>query len=139
MRVSICEAVETDVSEATGKALFRSLLNELKPISEKCRIAGDAIEVESVNASFGSILRDDNTSVVFRPNSHNTGYVIEATINYRPSVWFWIFFGIDFVLIETIVGFVVGMALTLGLYFYNKNLVQTALHQALRNAAKSAE
>lgn len=139
MRLSISESVKTEVSEATGQALFQKLLRELKLIAEKCRISGDTVEVESVNASFGSILRDDNTSVVFRPDNHNTGYVIEAAIYYRPSAWFWVFTVIDILLIETVIGFVLGLALTLGLYFYNKNLVTNGIAQALRNTAKSVE
>ena len=76
---------------------------------------------------------------MFYPNRRKTGYTLEATVNYRPSAWFWIFFVIDILLIETVVGFIVGMGITLGMYFYHKKVVADSLREALRNVAEAME
>ena len=129
-----------EVCEDSANALEDALLKAERSISLSCRNAGNnTIETESVNTTFGSILRNDNTSIVFRPNRRNNGYLIEAQVNYRPSIWFWIFFTIDILLVETIIGFVVGMGVTLGLYFYHKKIVSESLSEALKNAAREME
>jgi|GEM_PF-2037932 len=140
MLFSLTENVKIEISDENGQVLEETLFEALRPISLSCRKAGNnAIETESVNATFGSILRKDNTSIVFRPNRRRNGYLIEAQVNYRPSVWFWIFFVIDILLIETVIGFVIGMGATLGLYFYNKKVVSESLREALHNVIRNME
>lgn len=143
MNFSIVESVK--VSRETGSndvetELRQTLLEELRRISLECHESGeDCIEVVSVNATFGSILRNDNTRVKYYPNRSRNGYTLVAEVNYRPSVWFWIFLAIDILLVETIIGFVIGIALTLGIYFYHKKIVAESLRDALRNVVKTIE
>lgn len=140
MNFTLTETVKLEICESNDQALEDALFEALRRISLSCRKVGtNTIETESVNATFGSILRNDNTSVSFRPNRRKDGYLIEALVHYRPSVWFWVFFAIDILLIETVIGFVVGMAMTLGLYFYNKKVVTESLTEALKSAAREIE
>ena len=140
MQFTLTETVKTAICEENDRALEEALFESLRRIALSCKkVKENAFEVESVNATFGSILRNDNTSIIFRPNRHKNGYLIEAQVHYRPSMWFWIFFIIDILLIETIIGFVVGMGATLGLYFYNRKVVSESLDEALKNAVREIE
>ena len=140
MLFSLTENVKLEISGENDRILADALFEALRRISLSCRKTSEnTIEAESVNATFGSILRNDNTSVVFRPNRRGDGYHIEAQVNYRPSIWFWIFFVLDIILIETVIGFVVGMTVTLGLYFYHKKIVTESLREALQNAIREVE
>ena len=65
--------------------------------------------------------------------------VLRTKIDCLFGIWFWIFFTIDILLVETIIGFVVGMGVTLGLYFYHKKIVSESLSEALKNAAREIE
>ena len=128
MNFSVIETVRISEEECDEKELRQTLFAELRRISlESHAVDDDCITVESVNATFGSILRNDNTRVMFYPNRRKTGYTLEATVNYRPSAWFWIFFVIDILLIETVIGFIVGICLTLGMYFYQRKVVAESL------------
>lgn len=140
MNFSIVESVKISQERDVETELHQTLLEELRRISLECHTAGDdCVEISSVNATFGSILRNDNTRVKFYPNRRQNGYTLEAEVNYRPSVWFWIFLVIDLILIETIIGFVIGISLTLGIYFYHKKIVTESLRDALRNVVKAIE
>ena len=129
--------IKCEVDDSTNAKLRETVYKEMNRIAAGCVEKDGALAVSGVNNSFGSILRNDVTTIRFRPSRNTDGYVVEAETEYKPSGWFWIFFVIDIVLIETIIGFVIGMGVTLGLYFYNKNLVQNGIKQALQNAAET--
>lgn len=139
MNFSVIERADREVSEASGKALALSLHRELRKVSEECRRIGNAgFEIKSVYASFGSVLRDDTASVSFRPDRHETGYVIEADVSYSPSAWFWVFCVIDILLMGCFFGFFV-MWLTLWLYYDNRSMVESGISQALKRAVRNAD
>lgn len=97
------------------------------------------LEAKSINASFGSILRDDKSIITIRESINKDGYVVNCDTVYKPSVFFWIFFVADIILITTVIGFLVGMGATLGLYFYNKSLVEKAVKDALEKTKQNLE
>lgn len=136
MKFSITEFVKTEVSSESENELQEILYQELSCIADSCsNIFGNQIQIKAVNASFGSILRNDSSVISFSPDRHNDGYVISAEIDYHPSCWFWFFLILDILLFETVVGLIVGLPLTLWLYFHNKALVSSGISQALRNTA----
>ena len=137
MKFSDSIKVKCEPTDSMKAALLSAAEGELRRIADSCVENDGIISVDGVNNSFGSILRNDKTQVRVKPSHKGDGYLLEAETEYKPSVWFWIFFVIDIVLIETIIGFILGMGITLGLYFYNKNLVQNSLKQALQNAAET--
>ena len=129
-----CESTEINYSK-----LQDIVFNEFKRISDNCLNNGSQILVTGINTTFGSILRDDTTTV--RINADNSGFVyrIDAETVYKPSVFFWIFFVVDILLIETVIGFIAGMGITLGLYFYNKKIVVDEINGALKNVKNRLE
>ena len=137
MKFSNSIKVKCEPGDSTKVALIGAAEGELRRIADSCVENDGIIAVDGINNSFGSILRNDKTIVRVKPSHKGDGYLLEAETEFKPSVWFWIFFAIDIILIETVIGFVVGMGITLGLYFYNKNLVQDGLKQALQNAAET--
>ena len=125
--------INTKVTKEASKLLAQKIFREMTRIANRCQQEEDKLVVYGLSNTFGSILRDDTTKITIKPNQSQNGFLIQAETEYKPSAWFWIFFVIDILLIETIIGFVFGMGLTLGLYFYHKNLVGQAIHQALNN------
>ena len=130
MKMSFAQNIKTTVNEETLASLKEALLEEFKKVSASTKETNDNIEVSTINASFGSILRKDVSMITISNNRKNDGYVINCETEYKPSVAFWIFCVIDIILLTTVVGFVIGFGATLGLYFYNKSLVEKAIKDA---------
>ena len=131
MNLTFSENIKSTVDDATLESIYGALEDEFKKISCSVRKSDDFLEATSVNASFGSILRKDVSTIRVSENRKKDGYVINCDTVYKPSVAFWIFCVIDFVLITTVIGFIIGFGTTLGLYFYNKSLVEKAVKGAL--------
>ena len=139
MNLSFSTKIKTTNDEATIASIYDMLEEEFKKISITVRENGNCLEAESVNASFGSILRKDISTIKVEENHKKDGYVINCNTVYKPSVAFWIFCVIDFLLISTVIGFIIGFGVTLGLYFYNKSLVEKAVKGALDNVKQNIE
>lgn len=137
MFFSTSNNVSTTVSSENENELHQQLLKEFRGISLNCREENGTIVADSINASFGSILRKDTTVVTVTPSRRGTGYTVEAATTFKPSFWFWGFVVLDVLLLTTLIGFVIGMAATLGLYFHNQKLVKEAIDRALQNTARS--
>jgi hypothetical protein len=125
------------VDDGHRTQIFRALEEEFRKVSIRAFPNGDTITADGINASFGSILRKDITTVTV--NENKTGYTINCKTAYSPSVMFWVFVGIDIILIGTLIGFVIGIGATLGLYFYNKSLVEKSIRSVLENVSNNIE
>ena len=139
MKFSSTISIKTAISDECASELQQTISDEFLRISDKCFQNKSALYCESINASFGSILRNDVTVVSMTPRRKEDGYNVFAETEYKPSGFFWIFFVIDILLIETIIGFILGMGITLGLYFYNKKIVADEIENALKNIKKQIE
>lgn len=139
MQLTKSEKVKCEVSEQQERDILDVLEIQFKKASNKVSIYRNQVVVDGVNSSFGSILREDETTVTVKADNKGTGYLLEASIVYKPSVMFWVFVVIDLLLAVTVIGLVIGMAVTLGLYFYNKNLVLNGVADVLKNAKDSIE
>ncbi|MBE6404980.1 MAG: hypothetical protein E7040_03055 [Lentisphaerae bacterium] len=139
MKLSFAEKINTPVCEEKENEIKVLLFEEFRRISDNCIDGQKYLNCSSINASFGSILRNDSTIITMKARKKQDGYNIVADTEYKPSGFFWIFFVIDILLIETIIGFVLGMGITLGLYFYNKKLVAEGIETALRNVKNQIE
>ena len=139
MKFSSSISVKSPVTDACEAELNELIFNEFNRISECCTNTRNGIRCDSINASFGSILRKDSTIVSIQARKKADGYNIIANTEYKPSGFFWIFFVIDILLIETIIGFILGMGVTLGLYFYNKKLVVNEIENVLKNIKNQTE
>ncbi len=129
--------VKCAVNDSALAELRKTTVREMVRIAAGCVDLDDAVSVSGINNSFGSILRNDVTTIRITPSKDSDGYVLEAITRYTPSVFFWIFFILDLLLTVTIIGVVIGLGATLGLYFYNKNLVQEGIKQALSNISNT--
>lgn len=94
-------------------------------VAEKVIRQGETIEVRSIEASFGSINRRDVTIVELRPAED--GFMVVASINYRPSVAFWIFFLIS---LFTWVFWLIPVAF----YLMQKKTVRSAVQEVFTRA-----
>lgn len=139
MQLTKSEKVKCEVSEQQERDILDVLEIQFKKASNKVSIYRNQVMADGVNSSFGSILREDETTVTVKADNKGTGYLLEASIVYKPSVMFWVFVVIDLLLAVTVIGLVIGMAVTLGLYFYNKNLVLNGVADVLKNAKDSIE
>lgn len=139
MKFSSSVSIKSLVYDCNEIELRHLVSDEFAKISERCIQIKDKVRCESINASFGSILRNDITIVTISARKKFDGYNITADTEYKPSVFFWIFFAIDILLIETIIGFILGMGITLGLYYYNKKVVVDEIDKALRNLKNQIE
>ncbi len=78
------------------------------------------LNVESINATFGSINRNDKTTVEIKEKDGDI--VLVANVSYNPSGWFWVFFVCG---LFTTVGWLIPVIF----YFYQKNTVKTAIEE----------
>lgn len=86
MRFEISERIK---SKHSSKEIIKVLETQFSKISESISISGNVIEAKSIEATFGSINRDDRTLIEIREIEDE--YLLVADISYQPSVWFWIF------------------------------------------------
>ena len=86
MKFVLTETIKSDQSDA----ILESLEQQFKMVSESTTRNGNVIVATSIQASFGSINRSDDTNVSIK-NTKN-GLLIVAEVDYRPSFAFWIFF-----------------------------------------------
>lgn len=139
MKLSSIQNVKTAVKDETRAALLNTLEEEFKKISLSVIPLNGNLQATSINASFGSILRQDVTMLSVTENNNKDGYIINCDTDFKPSTAFWIFCVIDLLLAVTVIGLFIGLGITLGLYFYNKSLVEKAVKSALDNVKNSME
>lgn len=140
MNLSFSTKINTPTNEASLSFLRETLGREFNKISQSIWFKDSiTLEAKSINASFGSILRDDKSIVSIKESINRDGYVVNCDMVYKPSGYFWIFFVFDIFLLTTVVGFLVGMGSTIGLYFYNKTLVEKAIKDALEKVKQNLE
>ena len=78
------------------------------------------LQVESINATFGSINRNDTTIVEVKEKDGDL--LIVANVNYKPSIWYWVFVVCG---LFTTIGWLIPVIF----YFYQKNTVKTAIEE----------
>ena len=86
MRFELSEQIRTPSGPT---AVANALESQLRKISQVAR-EGDNIRARSIEASFGSINRYDNT--LFTVQQKGAGVLCVAEVMYRPSAAFWLFF-----------------------------------------------
>ena len=139
MKLTFAQNIKTTVNDETFASITETLEEEFKKVSASARPVNGNIKATSINASFGSILRKDVSTITVSVNRKKDGYVINCETEYKPSVAFWIFCVIDCILITTVIGCVIGFGATLGLYFYNKSLVEKAVKDVLDKIKQNFE
>ncbi len=114
------EVSERFVSTATEQEVAGFLKDAFQKVSEGVVDNGSTFTAKQLNATFGSINRDDETTVSV--SRRDSDLLVVASVNYRPSIAFWIIFIIC--LFST-----VGWLIPLAFYFYQKKTVREAVEE----------
>lgn len=117
MRFEVSERIITKASKET---VLAELEQQFKKISEVVSHHGDTLIVESIEASFGSINRSDTSTIELKKK--DDGFLIVASVHYRPSFWFWI------ILIITLFTWVFWL-IPIAFYLIQKKTVQTGIQE----------
>lgn len=119
MRFEISERLK---SKHSPNEMIKVLEAQFSKISESISVVGNKVEAKSIEATFGSINRDDRTVIEVREIEGE--YLIVADISYQPSMWFWIFI---------IIGLFtwVFWAVPIVFYLLQKNTVRDAVKSCL--------
>lgn len=107
-------------TKSSQEEIARFLENSFRKSAEEVSYNGGTLTVESVNATFGSINRSDKTIIEVRSKDEET--LIVASVNYKPSIWFWIFL---ICLLFTTIGWIVPIAF----YLYQKHTVKSGIEE----------
>lgn len=87
MRYEVSERLTTN---AQKDAVLDALEIQFKKVAVSVKRNGDELKVQSIEATFGSINRNDTTTVSVK--NADGGYLLIADVHYRPSIAFWIIF-----------------------------------------------
>lgn len=114
------EISERFASTATEQQVLAFLKESFQKVSEGIVDNGNSITAKQINATFGSINRSDETTVSV--SRREVDLLMVASVNYKPSMAFWIIFIIC--LFST-----VGWLIPLVFYFYQKKTVREAVEE----------
>lgn len=87
MRFEISERVTTTRSD---KEIFAVLHEQFNKVARRVDIQDKRLKATALEASFGSINRNDDTIVSIK--QVDRGCLLVADVHYRPSIAFWVFF-----------------------------------------------
>jgi len=124
VRFEISERIRTT---RTADELLVSLEEQFGRIADSVQRSGAVLTAKAIEASFGSVNRNDDTTITVRPM--DGGVLLVAEVNYRPSVMFWILL---ILLLFTTVLWLIPIAF----YLHQKNTVRDAIaacFQRVRN------
>ena len=137
MRLVASEKIKCAVSEETQQKILESLEEEFKKVSQKCELVegrnGDAVKAEMISATFGSINRTDVSTITVDETRKKDGYTISVETEYKPSILFFAFIGIG------VITCVVGAVVPVGMYFYNKTIVEKSIADVLKRVKDEVE
>ena len=121
MNFEISRRFQTKSSpEEITKFLEDSFRKSAEAVANSC----GTLTVESVNATFGSINRNDKT--IIEVKSKDEEILLVATVEYKPSIWFWIFL---ICLLFTTIGWFIPIAF----YLYQKNTVKNGIEEVFNH------
>ena len=131
MRLVASEKIKCAVSKETQQTILESLEEEFKKISQKCEIVegrnGDAVKAEMISATFGSINRTDVSTITVAEARKKDGYAINVETEYKPSPIFWV------------ITLFCCCPVSIGMYFYNKTIVQKSIADVLKRVKDENE
>lgn len=120
MRFEVSERIRTGKSK---EELLESLDEQFRKISESTNRSGQSLEIKSIEATFGSINRNDTTVLTLK--ELDDGWLVIANVHYRPSVAFWI------ILVITLFTWVFWLV-PIVFYLLQKGTVQTAIKECFQ-------
>ena len=112
------------VTTASQEQVFSILEEQFRKVSEHVERMPNVLVVKDIQATFGSINRNDITRISIKPKDGR--YTLVSETEYKPSRWFWIFFGLG--LLFSLLGSIVPV----GFYLWQKNLVKKSIDDVFR-------
>jgi hypothetical protein len=128
MKFSSTQIVKTN---SGGEAVLSAVAEAFSSLAEGVDHRNQVVEVKSLQATFASALRNDVTRFTIKPKPN--GVLVTADTEFKPTTWFWICFVLG------CFGAWVGCLLPVGLYFYQKHLVKTAIENGLKRVSDELE
>ena len=115
MRFELNETIKTDANKSE---ITQTLIDKFEKISGFVSKNEGLLTVKRIEPFLG-FFRSDTTQINIQEN--NTGFLLTADVQYKPSGWFWLIFlfGIPF--------FYVGWIIPLIFFFYQKSTVRDAI------------
>ena len=137
MKLIASEKGKCAVKAETQQKILDALEEEFKKVSQKCEIVegrnGDAVKAEMISATFGSINRVDVSTVTVDEARKKDGYTINVETDYKPSPIFFVLLAVS------IFFFCIGAVIPVGMYFYNKTIVQKSIAEVLKHVKDENE
>jgi len=121
MKFEVSERIKA--KELASAPVLECLESQFKKISLSISRSGDTIIAKSLVATFGSINRDDTTTISLQ--KMDDGWLVVAETTYTPSVAFWILL---VVLLFTYVGWLVPIVF----YLYQQKMVRSAIEECFQ-------
>ncbi len=118
MKFEVSERIATSAGK---EELLKTLEEQFKKVSQNAQQHGDALVVKLIEASFFYPVRIDTTTVELR--DVDDGFLAVASVQYRPSFLFWIFFIIGIFL------WLVGWLVPVGIYYFQKKTVREGIQE----------
>lgn len=128
MRFATTQLIKTS---ASSERLLDTLDETFSPISESVERGRKSVVAKNIEATFGSINRDDQTTLTLRQKSN--GWLVTAETEYKPSKWFWV------ILVLSLLGWIIGIFIPIGIYLWHKNMVKNGVENALRKVNDELE
>ena len=116
------EISERLVTNQSAENILRFAETQMKKVSGQAILKNGKLRVKSVEASFGSINRTDDTTITVQPVQG--GHIILSETNYRPSFVFWILF---LILLFTYIGWIIPLIF----YFHQRGTVKDAIQSCM--------
>ena len=120
MHFQVSQRIHTIVAR---EVVFDAVEEQLKSVAYKVERNHDEIIATSLEASFGSINRNDTTRITLKEKPE--GLILLAEVHYRPSFAFWI------ILILTLFSYILWL-IPITLYLNQKNTVKSAIENVFK-------
>ena len=122
MKFDLSRRFRTDSSISD---IMKFLEDSFRRSAETVYYDSRVLTVGSINATFGSVNRQDKTIVEVKPKDNDM--LLVAYVEYKPSIWFWIFLICG--LFTTVCWLI-----PIGFYFYQKNVVKDGIEEIFNRA-----
>ena len=127
MKFSLTQIVKTNDSD---DHVLLMVVEVFQTLALKLERNNQVIIAESLQATFGSGLRNDVTRFTFK--SMRNGVLVTANTEFKPSHWFWICLVIGLVTVW-------GWVFLLPMYFYQMYLVKKTIENGLKRVSDEQE
>ncbi len=89
MKYTSSKEIRTPVNNDSMSFLLKTLEHEFEKISQTVSLKKDQLEIRQLKRSFlGLEFRKDTSTIMLRPNTEKTGYIVEMETSYKMKLFF---------------------------------------------------